>query len=77
MQVGVSQPHCDLSSPYAGVGALGTLHCLNPALCLAWDVWGPLVGSGTHPRLMLAVLGLSYLWERSGFETLMLNLAAG
>lgn len=64
-------------SPDSGVGALGTLHCLNPPLCLAWGVQGPHASSGTHPLLVLAVLRLSCLWERSGFETLTSIPAAG
>lgn len=76
MQVEVSHPTA-ICLPGSGVGALGTLHCLNPPLCLAQGVQGPRAGSGTHPLLVLAVPGLSCLWERSGLETLTLILAAG
>lgn len=57
--------------------ALGTLHCLNPPLCLAWDMQGPHASCGTCPLLVLAVPSLSCRWERSGSETLTLILAAG
>lgn len=58
------------ASPDSGVGALGTLRCLNPPLCLAWGVWSLHATSGTHLLLVLAILSSSCLWERSGFETL-------